>query len=66
MKETLAMNTLHDNGVEKYKIFVKNNIRMITSKSSSGKKNGIIAYILSQLKLSASLIFLQYIQDLHI
>ncbi len=66
MKETLATNTLHDNGVEKYKIFVKNNIRMITSKSSSGKKNGIIAYILSQLKLSASLIFLQYIQDLHI
>lgn len=38
MKETLATNTLHDNGVEKYKIFVKNNIRMITSKSSSGKK----------------------------
>ena len=57
----------HQNDVEKYLIFIKNHLRMITSKSTSTKRfNGLITYILRQLKTTQNQIFLRYIQDLHV
>jgi hypothetical protein len=45
----------HDNNVERYLIFIKNNLQMIHSKSTAAKKhNGLITYILRQLKLSTN------------
>jgi len=56
-----------DNNVERYLIFIKNNLQMIHSKSTAAKKhNGLITYILHQLKLSTNPMFLCFIQDLHI
>ncbi len=53
IREKIAMATLagHDNDVERYLIFIKNTLRMIIAKPSSGKKfNGLITYILHQLR----------------
>jgi hypothetical protein len=53
IREKIAMATLagHDNDVERYLIFIKNNLCMINAKPSSGKKfNGLITYILHQLR----------------
>jgi hypothetical protein len=56
----------HGNDIEKYLIYIKNNLHMITS-SSATKRNhsGLITYILCQLKQTAIAAFLCYIQDLH-
>jgi len=57
----------HDNDVEKYPLSIKNYLRMITSQSTSTKRfNGLITYILCQLKTTQNQIFLRYIQDLHV
>jgi hypothetical protein len=57
----------HGNDIEKYLIYIKNNLCMITS-SSATKQNhsGLITYILHQLKQTTIAAFLHYIQDLHI
>jgi len=69
IREKIAMATLavHDNNVERYLIFIENTLRMIIAKPSSGKKfNGLITYILRQLKGTTNSIFLCFIQDLHV
>jgi hypothetical protein len=59
--------THHNNDVEKYLVYIKNNLRMITSSSPSKRThNGLITYILRQLKHHTNAPFLRYIQDLHI
>jgi len=57
----------HNNDVEKYLVSIKNYLRMITSQSTSTKRyNGLITYILRQLKTTKNQIFVRYVQDLHI
>jgi hypothetical protein len=57
----------HDNDIEKYLIFIKNHLRMITTKHSSAQQHrGLITYILRQLKTTPNQIFLRYVQDLHV
>jgi hypothetical protein len=53
--------------MEKYLLFIKNHLRMITPKTASLKQyKGLITYILCQLKLTNNPIFLRYVQDIHI
>jgi hypothetical protein len=69
IREKITNATLiqHNHDIEKYLIFIKNNLRMITTKSSSGDQHmGLITYILRQLKQTQNQIFLRYIQDLHV
>ncbi len=57
----------HDGDIKKYLIFVKHNLRMIMSPSTkSTRYNGLITYILRQIKTTQNKIFLRYIQDLHV
>jgi len=56
----------HHNDIEKYLIFIKNNLQMITSKTYSRKNQGLITYILQQLELTTNPILLHQVQDLHI
>jgi hypothetical protein len=69
IREKIINTTLaqHNNDVEKNLIYIKNHLRMITSKTASLKiHQGLITYILRQLKQTSNQIFLQYIQDLHV
>jgi hypothetical protein len=60
-----AMLAHHNNDIEKYLVYVKNNLRMITSPTTSKRShNGLITYILRQLKFTTNAPFLRYIQDL--
>jgi hypothetical protein len=62
-----AMLAHHNNDIEKYLVYVKNNLRMITSPTTSKRShNGLITYILRQLKFTTNAPFLRYIQDLHV
>jgi hypothetical protein len=66
-KITTATLSQFDNDITKYIIFIKDNLRMITSPSSpSSIHNGLITYILRQLKESPIYIFQRYIRELHI
>jgi hypothetical protein len=57
----------HDNDVEKYLIYIKNHLCMITTKPTSARQHrGLITYILRQLKTTSNQIFLHYIQDLYV
>jgi hypothetical protein len=57
----------HAHDVEKYLLYIKNNLKMITSMSSKHKQhNGLLTYILRQLCQSKNTIFQRYIQDMHI
>jgi hypothetical protein len=57
----------HDGDIKKYLIFVKHNLRMIMSPSTKTTRyNGLITYILRQIKTTQNKIFLRYIQDLHV
>jgi hypothetical protein len=69
IREKIATATLatHGHDIERYLIFIKNNLCMIIAKPTSGKKcNGLITYILRQLKGTNNPIFLHFIQDLHV
>jgi hypothetical protein len=66
-KIVTATKLQHDNDIEKYLIFIKNHLRMITTKHSSDQQHcGLITYILQQLKTTPNQIFLRYVQDLHV
>jgi hypothetical protein len=66
-KITLATLSQHNNDVTKYIIYVKDNLRMITNTdSSTSEHNGLITYILRQLKDSSIQMFQRYIRDLHV
>jgi hypothetical protein len=57
----------HAHDVEKYLLYIKNNLKMITPMSSKHKQhNGLLTYILRQLCQSKNTIFQRYIQDMHI
>jgi len=68
IREKILSATLahHHNDIEKYLIFIKNNLQMITSKTYSRKNQGLITYILQQLELTTNPILLHQVQDLHI
>jgi hypothetical protein len=55
----------HD--VEKYIIYIKNNLRMITPTSTTAEQHSdLITYIMHQLKHTKNSTFQHYIQDVHI
>jgi hypothetical protein len=56
----------HNHDVEKYLIYIKNNLKMITTLHKTKQHTGLITYILCQLHHTKNPIFLHYIQDLHI
>jgi len=57
----------HDGDIEKYLIFVKQNLRMIMSQTMKMTwYNGLMTYVFCQLKTTQNKIFLPYIQDLHV
>ncbi len=59
--------TQHNQDIEKYLIFIKNNLRLITTQSSPSEQHiGLITYSLHQLKQTKNQIFLRYVQDLHV
>jgi hypothetical protein len=69
VREKISTATLsqHDNDIEKYLIHIKNNLRMITPKSSTSEQHsGLITNILRQSKLTTNQILQRYIHDLHI
>jgi hypothetical protein len=69
VRENIANATLsqHSNDIEKYLIYIKNNLLMITTKSGTNKQQqGLITYILHQLKTTTNPRFLRYVQDLHV
>jgi hypothetical protein len=66
-KISLATLSQFNNDVTKYIIFIKDNLRMINSPGSSNSMhNGLIAYILRQLKESHIYMFQRYVRELHI
>jgi len=69
IREKIVMATVsqHDNNIEKYLIYIKNHLQMITTKPTPTRQHrGLITYILHQLKTSSNQILLHYIQDLHV
>jgi hypothetical protein len=69
IREKIVTTTVshHDNNIEKYLIYIKNQLRMITTKPTAARQHrGLITYILRQLKTTANPIFLRYVQDLHV
>jgi hypothetical protein len=59
--------TDHAHDIEKYLLYIKNNLKMITSTGSKHKQhNGLLTYILHQLHQTKNTIFQRYIQDMHI
>jgi len=57
----------HDNDITKYIITIKNQLRMITPLSgSTSAENGLLTYILCQLKLCNVHLFQEYIRTLHV
>jgi hypothetical protein len=65
-KITTATLANHQNDVERYLIYIQNNLRMINNTTDSTQHNGLVTYILHQLKQASNPLFLRYIQDLHI
>jgi len=57
----------HDNDITKYIITIKNYLKMITPLSgSTSAENGLLTYILRQLKLCNAHLFQEYIHTLHV
>lgn len=66
-KITTATLTNFNNDVLKYIIHIKDNLKMITTTSTSNPEhNGLITYILRQLKLSPVRLFHDYVRKLHV
>jgi len=57
-KITTATLANHQNDVERYLIYIKNNLRMINNTTDSTEQNGLITYILHPLKQASNPIFL--------
>jgi len=69
IREKIVNSTVlqHDGDIEEYLIFIKNQLHIITAKSRTTTHfNGLITYMLHQLKTTSNQIFLRYIQDLHV
>ena len=57
----------HDNNIIKYIMYVKNHLKMITPVSGNNStENGLLTYILRQLKQCSVHLFQEYIRTLHV
>jgi hypothetical protein len=67
VREKIRSATLNqfNNDVSKYLIFIKDNLRMITT-STTTEHNGLITYIFCQLKSSSVPLFQDYIRKQHV
>jgi hypothetical protein len=65
-KISLATLSSFDNGVNKYVIFIKNNLKLITSSTSNEKEQPWLTYIFWQLKHCPNFTFQLYVPNLHI
>jgi hypothetical protein len=67
IREKISIATLStfNNDVNKYIIFIKDNLKMIST-TTTPEHNGLITYILRQLKLSPIPLFQDFIRKLHI
>jgi hypothetical protein len=70
IREKISTATLStfNNDVNKYIIFIKDNLKMIMPRSTkpTSELNGLITYILQQLKLSPVRLFQDHVRELHV